>query len=84
MNPVSGWEGAAIGSVEPRGERGLLAVPVDTLMRLRSNPFFSYVEQRVLEFIGCQPKSTSGSTADMGNAAGASAERRPESAVDAH
>jgi len=55
-DPIYGWmpasEGAfglQIGAVEPRGERGLLAVPADQLTRLRSNPFFPYVEQRLIE-----------------------------------
>lgn len=34
------------------GENGLLAVPPDVLMRLRFNPFFDYLEQRSLRFLG--------------------------------
>jgi alpha-beta hydrolase superfamily lysophospholipase len=40
-----------LGNVEPRGERGALAVPMTLLMRLRYNPFFGYVERRVVEFV---------------------------------
>jgi pimeloyl-ACP methyl ester carboxylesterase len=36
-----------LGGVEARGERGVLAVPLDLLMRLRFNPFYPYVAQRV-------------------------------------
>jgi len=40
-----------LGRVEPRGERGAMAVPITLLMRLRYNPFFPYVERRVIEFV---------------------------------
>lgn len=38
-----------LGLVEPRGEKGVLQVPVDQLMRLRYNPFFSYMERRIVD-----------------------------------
>ena len=41
-----------IGGVAPRGERGLLALPMDLLMRLRYNPFFPYLAERLVEEIG--------------------------------
>jgi alpha-beta hydrolase superfamily lysophospholipase len=37
----------AIGSLNPRGERGVTIVPVSTLLRLRHNPFFDYVAERL-------------------------------------
>lgn len=40
-----------IGGLEPRGERGALAVPLDLLLRLRYNPFHAYLERRVLRFL---------------------------------
>ena len=40
-----------LGGVEARGERGLLALPMDLLMRLRYNPFFPYLEERLREEI---------------------------------
>jgi len=40
-----------LGALELRGERGVLGVPMDQLMRLRYNPFFPYVERRVIEWI---------------------------------
>ena len=40
-----------LGRPELLGERGLLAVSPTVLMRLRSNPFFSYVEQRLDAFL---------------------------------
>ncbi|MCZ7566189.1 MAG: alpha/beta fold hydrolase [Burkholderiales bacterium] len=44
-------EGVYLGRPELLGERGLLAVPESELVRLRFNPFFSYLERRVLEFV---------------------------------
>ncbi len=38
-----------LGMVEPRGEKGVLEVPVDQFMRLRYNPFFAYMERRIVE-----------------------------------
>lgn len=39
------------GRLEPRGERGALQLPMTLLMRLRNNPFFPYLERRVVEFV---------------------------------
>ncbi len=36
-----------LGSIEARGERGMLSVSMDQIMRLRYNPFFDYVERRL-------------------------------------
>ncbi len=44
--------GVQLGTLEPRGERGLLAVSPATFLRLRCNPFFGYVERRLREPIG--------------------------------
>jgi alpha-beta hydrolase superfamily lysophospholipase len=38
-----------IGSLDLRGERGVASIPLDLAMRLRHNPFFGYVEDRVRE-----------------------------------
>ena len=43
----SGWL-VQPGQVQARGERGLFAIPMDLLARQRYNPFFDYLEQRVL------------------------------------
>jgi hypothetical protein len=34
-----------------RGERGLLTLPADWLLRMRFNPFYSYLEQRVTRWL---------------------------------
>ena len=39
-------------TLSPRGERAVLTVPVDTLMRVSSNPFFSYLAARVTAWTG--------------------------------
>ncbi len=43
--------GLRLGTLAPRGERGVLVVGMDDLMRLSSNPFFAYVEQRLMEWV---------------------------------
>jgi alpha-beta hydrolase superfamily lysophospholipase len=40
-----------LGLLSPRGERAVLVVPVDVLMRMSSNPFYSYLEERTLEWV---------------------------------
>ncbi|MGI9293925.1 MAG: alpha/beta hydrolase [Pseudomonadales bacterium] len=40
-----------LGTFSPRGERGILTVPIHMLMRLRYNPFYSYMEQRILDAV---------------------------------
>jgi len=44
--------GVQLGTLEPRGERGLLVVPPATFIRLRCNPFYDYVERRLREPAG--------------------------------
>ncbi len=39
----------ALGLLQPRGERGVLRVPVELFMRLHFNPFFDHLEARILE-----------------------------------
>jgi alpha-beta hydrolase superfamily lysophospholipase len=43
--------GLRLGLLAPRGERGVLSVPIDQFMRLNCNPFFPYVEAKILEGI---------------------------------
>ena len=44
--------GIRLGQLEPRGERGVLLMTVDDVMRLSCNPFFPYMEERIREWIG--------------------------------
>jgi alpha-beta hydrolase superfamily lysophospholipase len=41
-----------LGMISPRGERAVFSVPSDTLMRLTCNPFFAYLNDRVVRWIG--------------------------------
>jgi hypothetical protein len=40
-----------LGTLSPRGERAVLTVPLDTLMRVSSNPFFPYLAARLTAFV---------------------------------
>ncbi len=44
-------KGLALGSLEARGEKGVLQVSVENLMRLRYNPFYEYLEQGMVDWI---------------------------------
>lgn len=43
-----------LGDLALRGERGIFRVPAADLLRLRSNPFYAYVERRTLKIMGVQ------------------------------
>ena len=43
-----GWR---LGMLAPRGEKGVLQVPIDQFMRLNCNPFFSYQAERMRAFV---------------------------------
>ncbi len=49
--------GIALGDIALRGERGVLQVPAADQLRLRYNPFYRYVEHRVLVFTGFEPNT---------------------------
>jgi len=40
-----------LGTLSPRGERAVLTVPLDTLMRVSSNPFFPYLAARLTAWL---------------------------------
>ncbi|MFV8817030.1 alpha/beta hydrolase [Haliea sp. E17] len=46
--------GIALGDIALRGEKGALAISESTLLRLRWNPFYSYLEARSLAFLGLE------------------------------
>jgi hypothetical protein len=57
-DPVYGREESAaapetirLGLLSPRGERAVLSVPSDTLMRLTCNPFFPYLDARMMAWL---------------------------------
>jgi hypothetical protein len=45
--PAGGAFRFNLGTLQPRGEKAVLAVPLDQLVRLTWNPFFPYLEERV-------------------------------------
>jgi hypothetical protein len=57
-DPLYGYETLAdaahvqLGRIEVRGENGVLALPTWALTRQRSNPFHSYLIERLDEFVG--------------------------------
>ncbi len=40
-----------IGTFSPRGEKKILIIPTELLMRLRYNPFFDYMERKIVDII---------------------------------
>ena len=46
--------GIQLGDIALRGERGVLQIPAADMLRLRWNPFYPYIEERVLDFLGLQ------------------------------
>ena len=47
--PDSPTPSIALGRLSPRGEKGVLTVPVETLMRIGWNPFLPYMLSRIIE-----------------------------------
>lgn len=43
-------ESLGLGAMTPRGERGVLTMSIDQLMRLRFNPFFDYMAAQIVTF----------------------------------
>jgi hypothetical protein len=50
--------GVNLGALAPRGERGVLIVNLDSLLRVSSNPFYPYLIDRIAEGIvaGSKPR----------------------------
>ena len=46
-----GNPGIRLGNMELRGERGVLQISAADMLRLRWNPFYPYMERRLLEFL---------------------------------
>ena len=56
-----GKEMQTLGNLSIRGEQGVLTVPAGTLLRLRSNPFYAYLEQRIIDAVMKNSFDSSGS-----------------------
>ena len=50
--PFQGSGHIRLGRLEARGEKGVFAIPGKHLMRLRYNPFYSFMEERITMFLG--------------------------------
>ena len=44
--------GLHLGNIAIRGERGVLQIPASAMLRLRWNPFYPYLEERTIHFVG--------------------------------
>jgi len=53
--PASPSPGLQLGSLAFRGERGVLQISAESMLRLRWNPFYSFLESRTLEFLRIDP-----------------------------
>ncbi|MGB5326793.1 MAG: hypothetical protein WBO58_01090, partial [Gammaproteobacteria bacterium] len=59
-DPVYGGDAAGpspgikLGNLALRGEKKVLQVPASDMLRLRHNPFYVYLEERMLTFIGLE------------------------------
>jgi len=60
--------GIALGNIALRGEKGVLRVPAADQLRLRYNPFYRYVEHRVLVFVGFELNNDTFCSASWGAA----------------
>ena len=61
-DPLYGFESSGaipgllpLGRLSPRGERDVLTIGADTLMRLSSNPFFPFVAERIGQWVAVEP-----------------------------
>jgi alpha-beta hydrolase superfamily lysophospholipase len=50
--PAAGGSGMHLGTMDLRGERGVLRLSAADMMRLRSNPFYDHLENRLMTFLG--------------------------------
>ena len=51
-DPFEENPGIPLGDIAFLGERGVLKIPASAMLRLRWNPFYSYFEQRIFDFVG--------------------------------
>ncbi len=66
MNPGTDEDfGVNLGTMTTRGEVGVLVLPLDSLVRMASNPFFPYMSARIEEGIGDRAGSASKAAADL-------------------
>ena len=49
--PFQGSGHVRLGKFEVRGEKGVFVIPGENLIRLRHNPFYSFMEERMTKFL---------------------------------
>jgi alpha-beta hydrolase superfamily lysophospholipase len=65
LDPDPGEDfGVQLGALAPRGERGVLSIAPDALLRLSSNPFFPYLLERIEEGIAAAEDAVPRRSAD--------------------
>ena len=50
-SPVEGNDQVFLGNLAIKGERGILKIPGEWLLRLRYNPFYDYMQARIVEWL---------------------------------
>jgi len=70
--------GIELGKLALRGERNVLQIGAADMLRLRWNPFYPYVQQRVLDFVGLVPDLESHGSASSGEGLLPCQDPRPE------
>jgi len=74
-DPLYGNRGSAsspginIGGTILRGEKGALLIPAKEMLRVRWNPFYPFIEETILEFLGLQ-QPVSGETSESQQTSG--------------
>jgi alpha-beta hydrolase superfamily lysophospholipase len=72
-DPLYGAEGESrksdfhihLGDIALRGERGVLLVPASEMLRLRWNPFYPFLEQKVMEFFTLETPGKTAAVSDQ-------------------
>jgi alpha-beta hydrolase superfamily lysophospholipase len=59
IRPAQASPGIELGDIALRGERGVLKISASELLRLRWNPFYAYLEDSAVEFMGLADTETS-------------------------
>ncbi len=49
--PLDGNDQVFLGNLAIKGERGILKIPGEWLLRLRYNPFYDYMQRRIIEWL---------------------------------
>ena len=78
MNPgTEEFFGVNLGQLTARGEVGVLIIPLDSLIRVASNPFFPYMLERIDESIGKRREGAAKAAAAPAGASKAAPQPRP-------